>query len=79
MFDIELERVLAKRELVREVTTEKRREGMVDTPEIQDEACCRAGRERMKICTIHRVSESRVSPCGKRLLVDLRDGVSNSP
>ena len=60
MFEMELDNVLAKRELVRDVTSEKRREGMVDTPDMLEEACCSAGRERMKICTskIHLVSKS---------------------
>lgn len=39
--------VLANRELVREVTSEKIREGMVVTPEMV--FACKAGRERMKI------------------------------
>lgn len=49
MFDSELESVLAKREFVNDVTTEKIRDGMVDTPEMLDEEL-RAGRDRMKIC-----------------------------
>lgn len=46
----ELERVLAKRELVREVITEKSLEGRVETGLMDDEVgVSRAGRERMKI------------------------------
>ena len=36
MLLIELERVFAKRELVKEVIRENRREGMVETPEMVD-------------------------------------------
>lgn len=49
MLDKELDRVFANRELVKAVTMLKRREGMVDTPEML-ELSWRAGRERMKIC-----------------------------
>jgi hypothetical protein len=47
MFESELEMVLAKRELVMYVTTEKSLLGRVDTPGMGSD--CRDGRERMKI------------------------------
>jgi hypothetical protein len=47
MLDKELEMVLANRELVKPVTTEKILDGIVRTPVISSES--REGRERMKI------------------------------
>lgn len=47
MLERELEMVLANRELVKPVTTEKIRDGMVRTPVISSESS--EGRERIKI------------------------------
>jgi len=48
MFERELEIVLANLELVRPVTTEKIRDGIVRTPVMSLES--REGRDRIKIC-----------------------------
>ena len=56
MFDSELEMVLAKRELVRPVTIEKIRDGVVWTPEMLLES--NSGRDRMKIWAISKIHQT---------------------
>jgi hypothetical protein len=55
IFERELEIVLANLELVRPVTTEKIRDGMVRTPVMSFES--RDGRERIKICASAKMRE----------------------
>lgn len=71
MFDNELESVLAKRELVNDVTIEKIRDGIVDTPEMLDEELS-AGRDRIKICSEHQLKD-RSPARGDTCLEDLNE------
>jgi hypothetical protein len=58
MFERELEMVLANLELVRPVTTEKIRDGMVRTPVMSFES--RDGRERIKICMLAKMGRGDI-------------------